>query len=219
MQALQRRFLVRNGMADSMVLTAFFLAAAYWGLEALINLFSPGEISFYREIFGPNVGGMGMRVIVLCLFLIFALMSVHHQQPQRAEQALTRAREVPQHPGSIEEGYYEVDPDGNFNFVNDATHRSWRCEGGTARPEHPAIPDRGSTASCRNIQECCAPAGPSGFDIELSAGRPCQRGFDGPAPEPGRETIASRHARDRTEKELEMDLLESNRKVQNARRL
>jgi len=71
MQALQRRFLAHRGMADSMVLTAIFLAAAYWGLEALINLFSPGEISFYREIFGPNVGGMGMRVIVLCLFLIF----------------------------------------------------------------------------------------------------------------------------------------------------
>jgi len=42
----------RVDLADSMVLTAIFLAAAYWGLEALINLFSPAEISFYRRSSG-----------------------------------------------------------------------------------------------------------------------------------------------------------------------
>jgi len=72
MRTLNQFRTARVDLADSMVLTAIFLAAAYWGLEALINLFSPAEISFYREIFGPNVGDMGMRIIVLCLFLISA---------------------------------------------------------------------------------------------------------------------------------------------------
>ena len=88
-------------MADSMVLTAVFLAAAYWGLEALINLFSPGEISFYREIFGPNVGEMGMRVIVLCLFLIFGShVQFTINNRKRAEQALKESEEKYRtHPG------------------------------------------------------------------------------------------------------------------------
>jgi hypothetical protein len=41
MNLSQNRLGSRVDMADSMVLTAIFLAAAYWGLEALINLFSP----------------------------------------------------------------------------------------------------------------------------------------------------------------------------------
>jgi response regulator RpfG family c-di-GMP phosphodiesterase len=85
----QKRPLLRVDMADSMVLTAIFLAAAYWGLEALINLFSPAEISFYREVFGTNVGDMSMRVIVLCLFLIFGSHVRHTiNQRKRADQAL-----------------------------------------------------------------------------------------------------------------------------------
>ena len=43
----------------------------YWGIEAFLNVFSPEEISFYREIFGPNVSEMWMRLIVICLFMIF----------------------------------------------------------------------------------------------------------------------------------------------------
>jgi response regulator RpfG family c-di-GMP phosphodiesterase len=34
-------------------------------------VFSPEEVNFYRDIFGPNVSGMWMRLIVLCLFMIF----------------------------------------------------------------------------------------------------------------------------------------------------
>lgn len=85
----QKRLRSRVEMADSMVLTAIFLAAAYWGLEALINVFSPEEISFYREIFGPHVGDMSMRIIVLCLFLIFGSHVQHTiNHRKRAEQAL-----------------------------------------------------------------------------------------------------------------------------------
>ncbi len=54
-----------------MVLIGIFLAFLYWGLEAFLNVFSPEEINFYRQIFGPNVSEMWMRLIVLCLFMIF----------------------------------------------------------------------------------------------------------------------------------------------------
>ncbi len=61
----------RFNLADQMVLIGIFLAFLYWGLEAFLNVFSPEEISFYRQIFGPNVSEMWMRLIVLCLFMIF----------------------------------------------------------------------------------------------------------------------------------------------------
>ena len=98
MNPLQKRLLSRIDMADSMVLTAIFLAAAYWGLEALINVFSPEEISFYRDIFGPHVGDMSMRVIVLCLFLIFGSHVQHTiNHRKRAEQALLESYRKLQH--------------------------------------------------------------------------------------------------------------------------
>ncbi|MDX2502597.1 MAG: hypothetical protein QNL14_19095, partial [Deltaproteobacteria bacterium] len=61
----------RWNLADQMVLIGIFLAFLYWGIESLLNVFSPEEISFYREIFGPNVSKMWMRLIVICLFMIF----------------------------------------------------------------------------------------------------------------------------------------------------
>ena len=58
-------------MADQMVLFGIFLAFLYWGIESFLNVFSPEEINFYRQIFGPNVSDIWMRLIVICLFMIF----------------------------------------------------------------------------------------------------------------------------------------------------
>jgi len=226
MQALQRRFLTRNDMADSMVLTAIFLAAAYWGLEALINLFSPGEISFYREIFGPNVGVMGMRVIVLCLFLIFGShVQFTINNRKRAEQALKESEEKYRRIlESIEEGYYEVDPDGNFTFMNDATCQilgvsKAELSGRNMRQFLTAESDR----KLFDTFQQCLRAGRSvkAFDIELQRGDAVLfiEASAGQRRNQAGEAIGFRGMlRDRTEKKkLEMDLLESYRKVQNAR--
>ena len=58
-------------LADQMVLIGIFLALLYWGIESLLNFFSPDEINFYRQLFGPNVSEIWLRIIVLCLFVIF----------------------------------------------------------------------------------------------------------------------------------------------------
>jgi PAS domain S-box-containing protein len=226
MQSLQRRFLMRNDMADSTVLTAIFLAAAYWGLEALINLFSPGEISFYREIFGPNVGGMGMRVIVLCLFLIFGShVQYTINNRKRAEQALKESEEKYRRIlESIEEGYYEVDPDGGFTFVNDATCQIL----GVAKAELPGrnmrhfLTAESDRKLLETFQECLRARRPvKAFDIELQRGDAVlfMEASAGLRKNQAGEPIGFRGMlRDRTEKKkLEMELLESYRKIQNAR--
>jgi len=71
MKKLGTKLNKRLNLADQMVLIAIFLAFLYWALESFLNVFSPEEINFYRQIFGPNVSEIWMRLIVICLFMIF----------------------------------------------------------------------------------------------------------------------------------------------------
>jgi len=109
-------------MADYMVLTGIFLGALYWALESLLNVFSPEEISFYQEIFGPNISEVWPRLIVFCLFLMFGShVQFTINERKKAEEALKASEEKYRTIlESIEEGYYEVDFEGYFVFVNDS---------------------------------------------------------------------------------------------------
>jgi PAS domain S-box-containing protein len=109
-------------MADYMVLTGIFLGALYWALESLLNVFSPQEISFYQEIFGPNIGEVWPRLIVFCLFLMFGShVQFTINERKKAEEALKASEEKYRTIlESIEEGYYEVDFEGYFVFANDS---------------------------------------------------------------------------------------------------
>ncbi len=71
MKKLGKKLNKRLNLADHMVLIGIFLAFLYWALESFLNVFSPEEINFYRQIFGPNVSEIWMRLIVICLFMIF----------------------------------------------------------------------------------------------------------------------------------------------------
>jgi PAS domain S-box-containing protein len=213
-------------MADSMVLTAIFLAAAYWGLESLINLFSPAEISFYREIFGPNVGDMGMRIIVLCLFLIFGShVQFTINNRKRAEQALRESEEKYRTIlESIEEGYYEIDREGRFTFVNDSTSRIL----GQPKAEmlqmdiRQFLADDNDRTLADTFAQCRASGRPvKAFDCAMQREGVVLHieGSASPLRSRTDEWIGFRGMlRDRTEKKrLEMNLLESYRKLQHAR--
>jgi response regulator RpfG family c-di-GMP phosphodiesterase len=76
-------------LADQMVLIGIFLAFLYWGLESFLSVFSPEEINIYRQVFGPKVSEMWLRLIVLCLFLIFGSHVQYTINKRKdAEQAL-----------------------------------------------------------------------------------------------------------------------------------
>jgi len=75
--------------ADQMVISGVFLAFLYWGLESFLNVFSPEEITIYRELFGPNVSSLWLRLIVLSLFMIFGShVQYTINQRKKAEQNL-----------------------------------------------------------------------------------------------------------------------------------
>jgi PAS domain S-box-containing protein len=213
-------------MADQMVLISIFLAILYWGLESFLNVFSPEDVSFYRELFGPNVSEVWMRLIVLCLFLIFGShVQFTINKRKEIEQALKESEEKYRTIlESIEEGYYEVDFDSNFKFVNDSMSSilGYPKEAMVNVNYRQFMDEKNAEIVVDTFEECRRSGKPvKAFDCEFnvngltlfiessvsllrdSNNEP--RGFHG-------------MVRDRTEKKkLEMNLLESYRKLYNAR--
>ncbi len=112
----------RVDVADSMVLIAVGLAAAYWILESVYNLFVGGNQDFVSQILGVDTDVIWPRVFVLCLFVFFGShVQYTIKKRKSAEMALQdseeKYRSILQ---SIEEGYYEVDLSGRITFTNDA---------------------------------------------------------------------------------------------------
>ena len=213
-------------MADQMVLIGIFLAFSYWGLESLLNVFSPAEVSFYRQIFGPNVSEIWLRLIVLCLFVIFGShVQFTINNRKRAEEALRASEEkyrtILQ---SIEEGYYEIDFEGNFTFVNDAMGSILsRARTELLKMNFNQFMNAENVRLVSDIFEACRQSGRSmkAFDCELNTNgvrlyieASVAILMDSKSEPAGLRGVL----RDRTEKKkLEMDLIESYRKLQNAR--
>jgi len=226
MNKFKKLFRNRVDMADYMVLTGIFLGALYWALESLLNVFSPAEISFYQEIFGPNISEVWPRLIVFCLFLMFGShVQFTINERKKAEEALKASEEKYRTIlESIEEGYYEVDIEGYFVFGNDALTRILGVSKVDLRFMNfwDFMDEENAGRVYETFSECRRTGRPvKAFDCEFkvsgailyieasvallqdSIGRPI--GYRGVL-------------RDRTEKKkMEMDLLESYRKVHEAR--
>ncbi len=216
----------RIDMADYMVLTGIFLAALYWALESLLNVFSPEEISFYQEIFGPNISEVWPRLIVLCLFLIFGShVQFTINERKKAAEALRESEEKYRTIlESIEEGYYEVDFEGYFIFVNDSLSKLLGVPKMDLRFMNywDFMNDENAELIYETFLECRRSGRPvKAFDCEfnldgailyIEASASMLRDSKG-VPVGYRGVL-----RDRTEKKkMEMDLLESYRKVYEAR--
>jgi PAS domain S-box-containing protein len=226
MKSLKKIFTNRVDMADSMVLTGIFLAFLYWGLESFLNVFSPEEVDFYRQIFGPNVSEIWLRLIVLCLFLIFGShvqFTINNRKKAELalKESLEKYRTILE---NMEEGYYEVDFDSNFTFVNDSMSNIL----GGPKSEILKVNSRqfmdaeNARILADTFDQCRRTGKPvKAFDCEfnreglvlfIEASVSLLKNADD-------EPIGFRGIiRDRTEKKkLEMDLIESYKKVQNAR--
>jgi PAS domain S-box-containing protein len=61
----------RNRIADSMILAVIFIATIYWVLDSILNLFFSNKFNLIADLIGPDLYNIYIRIIVLCLFLIF----------------------------------------------------------------------------------------------------------------------------------------------------
>ena len=226
MNKLKKLLGKRAHLADSMVVVGIFLAFLYWGLESFLNVFSPEEVNFYRQIFGPNVSETWMRLIVLCLFLIFGShVQFTINKRKEAEQALKESEEKYRTIlESMEEGYYEINFDGKFTFVNDSMSSILGYpKKDILSLDYRQFMDEENIRIVENTFNTCRESGDpvKAFDCEfnrhgmvlfieasvslLNNGENEPNGYRG-------------IVRDRTEKKkLEMDLIESYKKLQNAR--
>jgi PAS domain S-box-containing protein len=113
----------RVSVADSMVLIGIGLAASYWVLESLYNIFTSTDVNFLNQLLGPDINEVWPRIIVFCLFIFFGShVQFTINNRKRAEEALKvseeKYRTILQ---SIEEGYYEIDLTGRLTFFNEST--------------------------------------------------------------------------------------------------
>jgi PAS domain S-box-containing protein len=226
MNKSKKLFRSRVDMADYMVLTGIFLGALYWALESLLNVFSPEEISFYQEIFGQEISEVWPRLIVFCLFLIFGShVQFTINERKKAEEALKASEEKYRNIlESIEEGYYEVDVEGYFTFANDSMSKILGVSRGDLRfmnfwdfmDEENASKVYDTFMQCRRtgrpVKAFDCVFNKEGSILYIEASVALLRDSEN-VPIGYRGVL-----RDRTEKKkLEMDLLESYRKIQAAR--
>jgi PAS domain S-box-containing protein len=54
-----------------MVLAVALIATIYWVLDSILNLFFSNKFNLIAELFGPDLYDVYIRVVVLCLFIIF----------------------------------------------------------------------------------------------------------------------------------------------------
>ncbi|MDY6790990.1 MAG: response regulator [Thermodesulfobacteriota bacterium] len=60
-----------KGILDSMMLAAIFIATAYWILDSILNIFFFNKYNIIAELIGADLYNIYIRVVVLCLFVIF----------------------------------------------------------------------------------------------------------------------------------------------------
>jgi PAS domain S-box-containing protein len=54
-----------------MVLAVIFIAIIYWVLDSILNIFFSNRFNLIAELIGPDLYDIYLRVIVLCLFILF----------------------------------------------------------------------------------------------------------------------------------------------------
>ncbi len=125
LQKMKKMLKIRVSVADSMVLVGIGLAASYWVLESIFNIFTTDDVNFFNQHLGPDINEIWPRIIVFCLFIFFGShVQFTINNRKQAEEALVvseeKYRNILQ---SIEEGYFEVDLNGQITFFNESACR------------------------------------------------------------------------------------------------
>jgi len=116
---------IRVSVADSMIVVGIMLAAVYWAIEAVLNLFTTQKVDIFYQLFPTHVDEIWPRLVVLCLFVIFGshVRFTINGRKKAEESLMISEKKYRNILESIEEGYFEVDLKGNFTFFNDSVSR------------------------------------------------------------------------------------------------
>lgn len=103
-----------------MVLAVIFIATIYWVLDSVLNIFFSNKFNLIAELIGPDLYDIYLRVIVLCLFIMFG---------SHAQTVINKLREAKQKLNESEELWRSlvatapdmitaVDRNGIIRFIN-----------------------------------------------------------------------------------------------------
>jgi signal transduction histidine kinase len=80
--------------SEKMLLISIGFAVVYWILDAIFWVFASVKLGFFHNVFRPDLGEMGARIIVVCLFLIFGSHAQYTIKARRkADQEVSRLLE------------------------------------------------------------------------------------------------------------------------------
>ena len=83
--------------SEEIIVITIGIAIVYWIIDSIFMVFARVDIGFFGHIFRPDLGEMGARVIVVCLFAIFGShtrqMIKKHKNAQNEIEQLKTANE------------------------------------------------------------------------------------------------------------------------------
>ena len=71
--------------SEEIIIITIGIAIVYWIIDSIFWVFAKVDIGFFGHIFRPDLGEMGARIIVVCLFAIFG--SHAHQMIKKYKNA------------------------------------------------------------------------------------------------------------------------------------
>ncbi len=75
----------KSVFSEEIIIITIGIAIVYWIIDSIFWVFAGVEIGFLSHIFRPDLGEMGARIIVVCLFAIFG--SHTHQMVKKHKAA------------------------------------------------------------------------------------------------------------------------------------
>ena len=72
-------------LSEEIIVITIGIAIVYWIIDSIFWVFAKVDIGFFSHIFRPDLGEMGARIIVVCLFAIFG--SHAHQMIKKYKNA------------------------------------------------------------------------------------------------------------------------------------
>ena len=71
--------------SEEIIVITIGIVIVYWIIDSIFLVFTRVELGFFGHIFHPDLGEMGARIIVVCLFAIFG--SHTHQMIKKNKNA------------------------------------------------------------------------------------------------------------------------------------
>jgi PAS domain S-box-containing protein len=126
---MQPKALKLSNWLDSAVVTGIALAVLYWVCESFMFFFMSPEANFFHHIFGPDMFEVWNRLLVLCLFAIFASHVQYNIKNRKIADETLRQQDEKYRMimENIGEGFFETDLSGRLTFFNHSVSRFLGC--------------------------------------------------------------------------------------------